>query len=241
MPDVHVIQNIADPDTGWLGETLDSAAVGTRVVRAFAGESLPRPEEVAALVVLGGPQGAYEHDRYPYLADEQRLLEKADEAGVPVLGICLGAQLLAAALGGRAFATGDVEVGYPPAALTAAGERDPVLRELDGPVLAWHRDTFELPPGAELLAVSDRYPFAFRRGRAIGLQFHPEASPQMLSRWLRRTPTERLERDGIDPDQWLRDAESVATSARSVSSRLFTAWLQDAAVRVPAERQPQRP
>jgi GMP synthase (glutamine-hydrolysing) len=238
---VHVIQNVADPDTGWLGETLAERGARTVVVRGFAGDPMPDPGSVDALVVLGGPQGAYELDHHPYLADEIDLLRRADEGGTPVLGICLGGQLLAAALGGRAYPTGDIEYGYPAITLTEAGRGDPVLRELDGPVLAWHHDTFDLPPGGDLLAVSDRFPFAFRRGRSIGLQFHPEASPRMLAGWLSRTPAATLEQDRIDGDAWVGHARSVAGSARAVSARLFAAWLDEVSASRLADQTPGRP
>ena len=163
---VLVVQNMSDSSLGWLGEAFRAAGVEMTRVRANEGAALPGVDEVVAIVVLGGMQGAYEADRYPYLDAEMRLIREAASADVPTLGICLGAQLIAAALGGRAFPSEAVEVGWPDVILTDAGSHDPLTREVTGAVLVWHHDTFELPPDAELLA-SSRYPLAFRAGRSV--------------------------------------------------------------------------
>ena len=145
------------------------------------------PLEPELLVVLGGPIGVYERDIYPFLADELRLLEARLKAGRPVLGICLGAQLMAAALGARVYPAPAKEVGWAPVSLSAAG-RESVLRHVDGgvPVLHWHGDTFDLPAGATLLASTEVCPNqAFGYGPAArGLQFHREVVPAEIERWL---------------------------------------------------------
>ncbi|HEX2370739.1 MAG TPA: type 1 glutamine amidotransferase [Acidimicrobiia bacterium] len=228
MRPVVVVQNMSDSSLGWLSEAFRAAGVEMTRVRANEGAALPSVDEAAAIVVLGGTQGAYEADRYPYLNAEMRLIQKAASADVPTLGICLGAQLMAAALGGRAFPAEAVEVGWPDVVLTDAGSRDPLICEVTGPVLVWHHDTFELPPDAELLA-STRYPLAFRAGRAVGVQFHPECSPQMLAEWVDRTPQGTFDADGIDPESWLRQARDLSHRARAVSMRFFAAWLNEVA------------
>jgi len=149
-------------------------------------DDLAAPEIAAAdlLIVLGGPIGAYEDDIYPFLADEIRVIEARLAAGRPVLGICLGSQLMARALGARVYATGAKEIGWAPLIL---GEDPQWLAPL-GPevaVLHWHGDTFELPAGARPLAstVQTRHQ-AFAWGRhGLGLQFHLEATPRGLERW----------------------------------------------------------
>ena len=139
------------------------------------------------LVVLGGPIGVYEQESYPFLRDELRLIEARLKAGRPVLGVCLGAQLMAAALGARVYPAPAKEVGWAPVSLTAAG-RESVLRHVDGgvPVLHWHGDTFDLPTGATLLASTEVCPHqAFSYGpQALGLQFHLEVVPAEIERWL---------------------------------------------------------
>jgi GMP synthase (glutamine-hydrolysing) len=225
---ILVVQNMSDSSLGWLGEAFWAAGVETRLVRANEGAAMPSVDEAAAIVVLGGMQAAYEADRYPYLDAEMRLIREAASAAVPTLGICLGAQLMAAALGGRAFPAESVEVGWPEVILTAAGSRDALIREVTVPVLVWHHDTFELPPDGELLA-NTRYPLAFRAGRSVGVQFHPEASPQMLAEWVGRTPQRTFDADGIDPETWLCQARDLSRRARAVSMRFFAAWLNEVA------------
>lgn len=143
----------------------------------YRGDALPRLDQLTGLVVLGGPMGVGDTEQHPYLAGEIDLLAAATAAGIPVLGVCLGAQLLACSLGGTVDRARTAEVGIGSVALTAAGERDGVLGPSGPvlPVLHWHGDTFTIPPGAELLASSDRcVNQAFRLGRAYGLQFHVE-------------------------------------------------------------------
>jgi GMP synthase (glutamine-hydrolysing) len=128
-------------------------------------------------VVMGGPMGAFDDLDHPHLPAERELIAECASRDIPVLGVCLGAQLLAASLGGRVYRGPTLEVGLGTVQLTEDGRRDPVLGPA-GPELAvlhWHQDTFELPDGATLLASSAQYCHqAFRVGMAYGLQFHVE-------------------------------------------------------------------
>lgn len=137
------------------------------------------------LAVLGGPIGAYEDDLYPYLAGEIAIIAARLKAGRPTLGICLGAQLMARALGARVYPGRAKEIGWLPLTLTPEGET--LLAPLAGhAVLHWHGDTFDLPDGAANLgATPDCDHQAFTYGRhALAFQFHPEAQPQGFERWL---------------------------------------------------------
>lgn len=141
------------------------------------------------LVVLGGPIGVYDQDAYPFLRDEIALLETRLHHDRPTLGICLGAQLMAAALGARVYpGTNGKEIGWSPLDRGAEANACAFLQPLfeDGvEVLHWHGDTFDLPPGSTHLAATPRYPHqAFAYGRsALALQFHPEVTPRGLERW----------------------------------------------------------
>jgi GMP synthase (glutamine-hydrolysing) len=152
-------------------------------------EGEPLPEDARAfpaIVVMGGPMGAYDEADHPWLAGEKRLLREAVEADVPVWGVCLGAQLLASALGARVYRGEQPEVGVLPVRLTSAAADDPVFGDAPAsfPTLQWHGDSFDLPDGATLLAGSPAYPHqAFRVGRSYGLQFHLEVALDLATEW----------------------------------------------------------
>jgi GMP synthase (glutamine-hydrolysing) len=169
-----------------IADAFAAHGVTLRVVRLDLGEPLPAVGDVAGLVVMGGPMGALDDADHPYLAAERAFLAECVARDLPVLGVCLGAQLLAAALGASVHRGPRGEVGAGTVTLTAAGLADPVLGgsgsgTAELPVVHWHHDTFDLPAGAALLASSERYEHqAFRHGRAYGLQFHVELGTRDL-------------------------------------------------------------
>jgi GMP synthase (glutamine-hydrolysing) len=224
MPAVLILRHDADAGPGYLGDALRAAGLEMRVVDPAAGEEIPSQGHWAGVVSLGGAMGSYEEEQHPWLAAEKRLLAAAVSAGIPTLGICLGCQVLAEALGGRVYPGTGREVGVVRLTLTPEGRIDPVARHLDGPVAVSHADTWDLPPGALLLAASDRYRHAFRLGSGLGLQPHPEVSPEPFARWVRAKPREALERDGIDPDTAIEAVRANAPAQRSLAARLFGAW-----------------
>ncbi len=165
------------------------------VRRMDRNDPLPQVAEVAGLVVMGGPMGVADIPNLPHLGAERTLLAAAVQHGVPVLGVCLGAQLLASALGARVARGPQPEVGPGEVRLTPEGLADPVLGPAGPhlPVFHWHGDTFELPAGTLLLASSPLYPHqAFRvAGRcAYGLQFHVEADAGLWRDWAAHLPPE---------------------------------------------------
>jgi GMP synthase (glutamine-hydrolysing) len=188
MKTAAVLSHVAFEDSGLLAPLLAEAG-WTLSRREAAIDDLTAPELEAAglLVVLGGPIGAYETQSYPFLAAETRLLEKRLAAGKPVLGICLGCQLMAQALGARVYFGGKKEIGWGKVKLTAEGEASALapLNAPDAAVLHWHGDTFDIPKGAVRLAASAVYPNqAFSYGpNALALQFHLEAEPVRLENW----------------------------------------------------------
>lgn len=191
---VLVIQHHPQEGPGWLGQYLQEQGHELILAHAWAGQALPATTQgFDALLCLGGPMNVYEEAAHPWLKDEDRLLKNALAADCPLLGVCLGAQLIAKA-GGAAVSKAPVkEVGWRQVALTAAGQADPLFAGL-GPgltVLQWHEDTFALAPGARLLASGAEVPHqAFGLGRAYGLQFHVEASPEMAQAWFGQDPAQ---------------------------------------------------
>jgi GMP synthase-like glutamine amidotransferase len=151
---------------------------GTHVYRL---EKLPGPDELDWLVIMGGPMNIYEEKEYPWLAAEKRFIEKAIRKDKIVLGICLGAQLLADVLGGRVVRNRYKEIGWFPVSLRPEGLESAPFRNFPNvfPAFHWHGDTFSLPPGAAMLAESEACPaqaFSSNGGRILALQFHLESS-----------------------------------------------------------------
>jgi GMP synthase-like glutamine amidotransferase len=187
IPAVLVLQHIACEPPGVFEDVMRER--GSAIVRVELDEGEPIPDDMVfdAIVVMGGPMGAYDDAEHDWLAGEKRYLAQAAAAGTPIFGACLGAQLLAAALGGRAYPGDQPEVGVLDVELTAAGRDDRVTGALPArfPTLQWHGDTFDLPPGAELLARSPAYPNqAFRWGEAVyAVQFHIEVTEAMAAEW----------------------------------------------------------
>jgi len=156
------------------------------------------------LVMLGGPMSVNDEDKYPYLTHEMKLAEQFIKEGKKVLGVCLGAQLMAKALGARVFVGAVKEIGWYDIEMNDAGLQDPLMAHLapdnrSCKVFHWHGETFDIPQGAERLAASELYPNqAFRFGNnAYALQFHIEVSKQMIFDWLKNEPIDmkKIERE----------------------------------------------
>jgi len=180
------------------------------------------------LIALGGPIGVYEDAAYPLMAQEISLLQARLRANRPTLGVCLGAQVMAAALGARVFPSGRKEIGFFPLTLTEAGRRGPLRFLEQVPVLHWHGDMFEVPEGATLLAASDLCPHqAFSLGpNILGTQFHPEA--QVLhgfERWLIGHTVE-LAGAGVSPQALRQDAARFGDALGAAGRDMLSAWLE---------------
>lgn len=190
MKRVFVIRHLAFEDLGSLEPVLQKQGYVISYLEAGVDDlSIIEREAPELLVVLGGPIGVYETDIYPFLADEISLLRERLQKNLPVIGICLGAQLMAAALGAKVYAGHGKEIGWLPVTAAGALARQGVLAPLFAEgvtVLHWHGDTFDLPAGATHLASSDLYinqAFSFGR-HALALQFHPEVLEKNIERWL---------------------------------------------------------
>nr|BBH88321.1 GMP synthase [Thermosporothrix sp. COM3] len=190
---ILVLQHAQEDPIGFLGEILEEYGVSFEPVLVET-ETLPAPTAYAAVIALGGTQHVYDRERHPYFATEAPFLRHLVEQDIPYLGICLGSQLLADALGGHVRRHHTAEIGFYDVELTPEGRVDPLFAGFTDActVFHWHEDVFELPAGAVLLATSPAARNqAFRIGkRAYGLQFHIEITPEMLQLWL-QAPVQR--------------------------------------------------
>ena len=180
------------------------------------------------LVVLGGPMGVYESDTYPFLEQELAIIRARLASGKPMLGICLGAQLIAHAAGAKVYKGPELEIGYGPITLTPAGAESCLLHMAGAQynVLHWHGDTFDLPAGAERLCSSPLTPnqgFAIGRN-VLGLQFHVEVTPKDLDRWIASEPAE-LAGSTVDLAALRTEAARVGPDVAVMGARAIDAWL----------------
>jgi len=222
-----VIRHLAFEDLGTLAPVLAAAGFDLTVMDAGVDELFEPMVRSDLLVVLGGPIGVYEEDRYPFLADERRALTQRLRAGLPTLGICLGAQLMAAALGARVFPGAAKEIGWSALQLTPAGAAS-CLGKLEGqPVLHWHGDTFDLPAGSERLASTELYPNqAFALGpNVLALQFHPEVDARRFEQWLIGHAGE-LSAAAIDVARLRAQVKQGGAALRSASTSMLGHWLE---------------
>jgi GMP synthase-like glutamine amidotransferase len=181
---LHIIQN--DPEVP-PGNIEGNLTIPWQLHHPYRGGSLPEQETISALIVLGGAMGANDDHLHPFLVELKGLIRRVVAAGIPYLGICLGGQLLAAALGAKVSSGQWEEIGVRTVSLTVAGSSDPLFRGLSGDfaTFQWHHDSFAIPAGGVLLATSAACPHqAFRVGSsAWGLQFHPEVTEGIIRDW----------------------------------------------------------
>jgi GMP synthase-like glutamine amidotransferase len=181
-----VIMHVESEGPGAFGEFLQHAGAVVRIARLHLGDALPDPRDLDAVLTMGGPMNVYEEQQYPFLRDETRFLQEAAARDLPVLGICLGAQMIAKAAGAAVTKNRVEEVGWGTVRLTGEGLADPLFRDLPAtiPVFHWHGDTFGIPAGGTLLATGeDCHHQALRFRRSYGLQFHLEADRALLGDW----------------------------------------------------------
>jgi GMP synthase (glutamine-hydrolysing) len=228
-----VLQHIACEPPAAFEDELRSRGLEVTRVELDEGDPLPDWREFPAIVVMGGPMGAYDEADHPWLVDEKRLLREAVEADTPVWGVCLGAQLLAAALGARVYRGAQPEVGVLPVHLTSEAADDPVFRDAPSsfPTLQWHGDSFDLPEGAALLASSPAYPHqAFRVGRSYGLQFHIEVPLELATEWGEVPAYAQSLESTLGPgalDRLLADVADHADVTVPLARRLFGCWVEN--------------
>jgi GMP synthase (glutamine-hydrolysing) len=225
MQNAIAIRHVAFEDAGTLEGVLQERGIALNYLEAGVDDLSPG-KDADLLVVLGGPIGIYEFDRYPFLKHELSTIEAAVNKGVPVIGICLGCQALAAVLAARVYPGKQKELGWDEMTLTEEGKASP-LAAIDGiHVLNWHGDTFDLPAGATRLASSAITPNqAFTHGpKVLALQFHVELPERDLEKWLIGHTLE-LTTSKVDLAKMRADTARFAPAANAASKRLFNVWL----------------
>jgi GMP synthase (glutamine-hydrolysing) len=227
-----VLQHIACEPPAAYEDELRAWKLDLHRVEIDEGDPLPDWRGFAGIIAMGGPMGAYDDERLPWLTAEKQLIGEAVRAGLPYWGVCLGSQLLAASLGARVYQGPAAEVGVLPVLTTTAAAEDPVFAVAPSEFLAlqWHADTFTLPEGAVQLARSDAYEqqaFVFRR--AYGLQFHLEIDAALATAWGDVPAYAQSLRELLGPDALPTLVEQVRLEERqstSLARQLFAAWLE---------------
>ena len=212
-----VVQNEGASPPGLISQWLDEQAADVTILRVDLEENEVDPRDYHVVVPLGSEFPAYDESR-PFVERSRRLLERAVEADVPVLGVCFGGQLLAKVLGGQALRAPESEIGWIP-----VRTHDPGLVS-EGPWFQWHFDTFSTPPGARLVAENEAGPQAFVSGRHLGVQFHPEVTTEIMEEWV-RTYRHELDEEGVDAEALLEETYRRAEDSQRASQRLLRGYL----------------
>lgn len=223
---------------GTIAGALKRENIGVESVCTFQGQGVPRDiDKYDGLIVMGGPMGVYEQDRHPHLRDEIRLIEQALRAEKPILGVCLGSQLLAAALGAKVYPGPQKEIGWFPVTLTDAAMKDPLWAGVPRrfTTMIWHGDIFELPKGAVSLASSElTEQQAFRHGNnAYGILFHMEVTQPMIGDWV-TTFAGELQQARVDGSAIVAAAPGHLSSLGEIGHSFFRRWAR----RVRGEKEP---
>lgn len=221
-----VLQHIECEDLGTIGKAMSRKGIEHRYVRLFDGEPAPKGlGGYTGLIILGGPMNVYEEDKFPYLKDEDILIKKAMDRGIPILGICLGGQLIAKANNAKVRKGAKKEIGWYELRLSQGGKEDAAFGGFPEKltVFQWHGDTFDIPEGATHLAGSELFPNqAYRIGDNIyGLQFHLEVTEGMIRQWMAEYQDELASLDYIDPEKIINDTAKYIDNLSSHAERFY--------------------
>ena len=221
-----ILQKEDPTPPGYVTEWLASLGADAETLRIDLEDRDVDPTAYDVVVSLGSEFAAFD-DHKPFVRREARLMQRAVDRDVPVLGLCFGGQMLARVLGSQNYRSDDAEIGWLP---VRTHDEDLVS---EGPWFQWHFDVFTSPPGARVVAETDVGVQAFVAGRSLGLQFHPEVTTQIMDDWVREYRHE-LDAEGVDPDALLEETRRLAEKSRANAMRLFDRFLRDVARLEPA-------
>jgi len=217
---ILVIQNAPTEGPGTLGDFFRMQGIAADLLRAFAGDKIPRSvRKYHGIVSLGGPMSVHDEREHPFLGAELNLLRKAIDGNLPVLGICLGAQMIARACDAAVYRAPRGEKGWGTVNLTAKGRQDILFHGLpeELPVIQYHEDTFDMPWEGDLLATSrECRNQAFRVNNAYGFQFHVEVDRAMIADWFR---------GHRECGRWVRRYEETEATFRSMADQIYSNFM----------------
>ncbi|HXC77876.1 MAG TPA: type 1 glutamine amidotransferase [Candidatus Acidoferrum sp.] len=214
-----IVQHEEPTPAGLLAEWLDLQSAQIDVLRIDLDERVPDPREFQLIAYLGSEFASFD-DSVPFVDRESELIRQAAQHDVPMLGLCFGSQLMARALGGKSFRAERPEIGW----FRVRSNDSDLISE--GPWFEWHYDSFTLPAGARLLAETDVGPQAYVIGRSLGLQFHPEVTPDILDGWVSGHLDSGGDVGGIDLEAMLDEAQTRAPALRLATLQLFDRFLE---------------
>ena len=228
IPRVLALQH-ADPEhPGLIADAVHKAGGTLETVRGDLGQAVPSSlEGYSGLIIMGGPQSVYEEDTFPYLRDEKRLARQAIDNNIPLIGVCLGSQIIADVLGAEVHPSGGVEIGWKDVTRSAEVADDPVLSPLPQTFtpLHWHGDVYDLPDGATSIGSSEMTPVqGFTYGETTyALLFHLEMTEQQITEMATLFPDD-VRRGGLQPETLLSETPAHAAALKPIATEIFTRW-----------------
>lgn len=220
---VYILQHVASEGAGTLADFMKSRDIPFETIALYEGQKLPEAlESVRAVLIMGGPMNVYEEDRHPFLKEENVFLKKIIEKDIPCLGVCLGSQLIAKALGAKVYKAAQKEAGWGEVMLSEDARHDALFSKMNFPVtqvLQWHEDTFDIPTGAIHLASSRAVPNqAYRYKKNLyALQFHIEVDEDILKDWFKASP---------DLSSILKEYAAYRASLQTLTAQFYTEFFR---------------
>ncbi len=224
------IQHVRNEGPGIFKEVLDEMGISSHIFEIFSHKNFSLPSDCRGVIILGGPMNVDEESQYPFLKEEKEFIGNLLHKDIPLLGICLGAQLIAQVAEGRVFRAAEKEIGWYPIRLTGEGEQDSLFQGLPKlfDIFQLHEDTFEIPPKGKRLVTSDGcHNQGFKVGkRGYGLQFHLEADSKMISNWLDANKEDPFFDNVNSVDSLKQETTEKISTCLTWGKRLFQNFIQ---------------